>query len=149
VTPLNFPRVAMAAVAAWAISLPMGFLVNQIVLKGIYTANARALRPEAEIIANVPFGYAFMLVGFFVFAYTYAKGYEGGSGPLEGLRFGVIVALLIDCFAIGWEWVTVPINGTMARALMIGYIVEYALYGTVVGAVYRPVPRTPGRAATL
>jgi hypothetical protein len=146
---MNFPRVAVAAVAAWIVSLPMGYLVNDVVLKGVFLANAAALRPEAEVMAGLPIGYGFMLLGFFVFAYTYAKGYEGGSGPLEGLRFGVIVALLIDCFAISWEWVTVPIDRTMAGSLMIGYIVEYALYGAVVGAVYRPTPKVPSRAATL
>src|SRR5262245_653242 len=116
---MNFPRVAAAAVAAWIGSLPIGYVANEIVLKGIFTANAAALRPEAAVAANVPIGYGFMLVGFFVFAYTYAKGYEGGSGPIEGIRFGVIVALLIDCFAWSWYWATVPINGTMAMALMI------------------------------
>ena len=136
---MNFARIAMAAVAAWVVSLPVGYVVNEIVLKGIYMANAQALRPEAEVMANLPVGYGFMLVGFFIFSYAYAKGYEGGSGVMEGLRFGVIVALLIDCFAIAWQWATVPIDGTRAGALMIGYILEYAIYGSVVGLVYKPV----------
>ena len=144
---MNFARIAMAAVAAWVVSLPVGYVVNELVLKGIYVANARALRPEAEVMSNLPVGYGFMLVGFFIFSYAYAKGYEGTSGAMEGLRFGVVVALLINCFAVAWEWATVPIDVTMAGALMIGYVVEYAIYGTVVGLVYKPVMEAKRAAA--
>ena len=135
---MNFARVAMAAVAAWVVSIPVGYVVNEIILKGVYTANATALRVEADVTANLPVAFGFMLVGFFVFAYAYAKGYEGGSGMTEGIRFGVIVALLIDCLSINWWWATTPIHASMAAATMIDYIVEYALYGAIVGAIYRP-----------
>ena len=136
---MNFPRVAMAAVAAWILSLPIGFIVNDVILKDVYRANAAALRPEAAIQANLPLGFAFMLVGFFLFAYAYAKGYEGGSGPMEGLRFGVLIALMIDCFSIVWWYATTPITATMFASTCIDYIVEYSIYGAVVGAIYKPV----------
>jgi hypothetical protein len=144
---MNFTRVAAAAVLAWLASVPVGYVANEIVLKGTFTANAAALRPEADIASNVPIGFAFMLVGFFVFAYTYAKGYEGGSGVIEGIRFGVIVALLIDCFAWSWYWATVPINSAMVMALMIDYVVEFTLYGAIVGAIYKPAAVTKPAAA--
>ena len=51
---MNFGRLAIAAVVAWIVSIPVGFL----------------------------------LVGFFAFAYAYARGFEGGSGVMEGVRFG-------------------------------------------------------------
>ena len=59
------------------------------------------LRPPAEM--NLAFGLAASLLGFFVFAYAYAKGYEGGAGAVEGLRFGVVVGLLLACFSGGVE----------------------------------------------
>jgi hypothetical protein len=138
---MNFARVAAAAVAAWLVSLPIGYVVNEIVLKEIFVANAGALRPEADVQANVPIAFGFMLVGFFAFAYAYAKGYEGGNGPMEGLRFGVLVALMVISFGIVWFWATVPINATMFGAMIVDYVVEYALYGAIVGAIYRPSAR--------
>src|SRR5262245_38535648 len=126
---MNFPRVAMAAVAAWILSLPIGYVVNQIILKDIYTANAAALRPEAAIMANLPIGFGSMLLGFFVFAYVYAKGYEGTSGVMEGVRFGVLVALIIDLMSINWWYATTPISTTMYASTCIDYIVEYSIYG--------------------
>lgn len=136
---MNFPRVAMAAIAAWILSLPIGYLVNEVILADVFAANAAALRPHDVILSNLPLGFGFMLVGFFAFAYAYAKGYEGGSGVLEGVRFGVLVALMIDCFAIVWFYVTTPIDATMFVAMAVDYIVEYSIYGAVVAAIYKPV----------
>jgi hypothetical protein len=146
---MNFARVAAAAVAAWVVSLPVGYVVNEILLKDIYTANAAALRPEAAIQANVPIGFVFTLVGFFAFAYAYAKGYEGTSGAMEGLRFGVLVAVLLICFGLIWAWVTTPIGGTMAAAMMVDAVAEFALYGAVVGAIYKPAAAPARRSAAV
>ncbi|MBM3777133.1 MAG: hypothetical protein FJW23_02690 [Acidimicrobiia bacterium] len=137
---MNFARVGLAALAAWVASIPVGYVVNEVLLAGVHGANAAALRPAADVAANVPFAYLFMLVGFLVFAYAYAKGYEGSSGAVEGLRFGVIVALLVDCFVVSWWWATVPIDWTMAGAMMADYVVELSLYGAIVGVVYKPLP---------
>ena len=144
---MNFARVAIAAVAAWIVSLPVGYIVNEILLKDIYTANAAALRSEAALQANLPIGFAATLVGFFAFAYTYAKGYEGTNGTMEGLRFGVLVAIMVNCFAVVWTYVTSPISAAMVTAMMIDVIVEFALYGAVVGAIYKPAA-IPARRAT-
>ena len=146
---MNFARVAMAAVAAWVVSIPVGYVVNDIILKDTFTANAAVLRPEAEVMANVPLGFVFMLGGFFVFAYVYAKGYEGGQGIMEGIRYGVLVALMINCFAFSWWYITVPINGAMAVSMMIDAIVEYSLYGAIVGAIYKRAGASVARAAAV
>jgi hypothetical protein len=136
---MNFARVAAAAVAAWVVSLPVGYVVNEILLKDLYTANAGAFRPQEALQANLPIGFAFMLVGFFAFAYAYAKGYEGTNGVMEGVRFGVLVAIMLNCFAVVWNYVTTPISGSLVIAIMIDIVVEFALYGAIVGAVYKPV----------
>ncbi len=138
---MNFARIALAAIVAWVVSIPVGYLVNEVILKGIYMANAGALRTEANLNAHLPYAFAFTLVGYFVFAYAYAKGYEGTSGLAEGIRFGVIVALLIDCLSINWWWATTPISYIMAGATMIDYVVEAALYGAIVGMIYKPADK--------
>ncbi len=137
---MNFPRIALAAVAAWIVSLPVGFVVNDFLLAGVYEANRGVMRPEADVTANLPLGFVFLLVGFFAFAYAYAKGYEGGNGVMEGVRFGVLVALIVSGFGLIWQYVLYPIEGTVVAALIVDSIVEFAIYGGVIGALYRPVP---------
>jgi hypothetical protein len=136
---MNFARVAAAAVVAWIVSVPVGYVANEIVLRGLYDANAAAFRPPAALQANLPIGFGLMLIGFLAFAYAYAKGYEGTNGTMEGIRFGVLVAIMIDGFSVVWNYVTTPISGSLSMAMMIDIIVEFALYGAIVGSIYKPL----------
>jgi len=133
---VNFGRVAAAALAAWVVYLAVSPLVNNVLLADLYAQHARVFRPQAEM--NVAFGLAAALVGFFVFAYAYAKGYEGGAGVVEGLRFGVVVGLLLAAFSVAWNYVVLPVSGALAAAWIVDVIVEMAIYGAVVGLVYKP-----------
>jgi len=133
---VNFGRVAAAALAAWVVYLGVSPLVNNVLLADLYAQHARVFRPQAEM--NVAFGLAAALAGFFVFAYAYAKGYEGGAGVVEGLRYGVVVGLLLAAFSVAWNYVVLPVSGALAAAWIVDVIVEMAIYGAVVGLVYKP-----------
>src|SRR5262245_51781241 len=142
---MNYARIVTAAVVAWVVSIGIGFLVNEVLLRDLMLANAAAMRPQEEMVAKLPLGYAFLLVGFLAFAYAYAKGYEGGHGPMEGVRFGVVVALVVIGFGVIWQYIVFPIGGAMAVAGVIDAIVELAIYGAIVGAIYRPAGAGAGR----
>ena len=144
---MNFPRVAMAAVAAWVLYMGMGFLVHGILLRDLYLEYAAVMRPEAQASAILPINFGMVLVGFFAFAYAYAKGYEGGNGVQEGLRFGVLVGIMLCTFVTIWQYMIWPAGPRLLAAWLIDYIVEFALYGMVVGVIYRPVAVSPRRAA--
>ena len=135
---MNLARVAAAAVVVWIVSIGIGYLVNEVLLVDLMVANAAAMRPQAEIMANLPLGFVFLLLGFFAFAYAYAKGYEGGNGIAEGVRFGLLAALIVIGFGVIWQYVAFPISGSMAIAVIIDCIVELAIYGAIVGAIYKP-----------
>jgi hypothetical protein len=144
---MNFGRLAAGAIVAWVVSMGIGFLVNGVLLAGAYAAEAAAFRPQTDM--NLAVGFASTLLGFFVFAYAYAKGYEGTSGVQEGLRYGVIVALLVICFGIVWEYVVFPISARLLTYMIVDTLVEFAIYGSIVGAIYRPAvsARTGARRA--
>jgi hypothetical protein len=137
---MNFGRVASAALVAWVLYLGVGFTVHDLLLRDIYVQHASVMRPDAEQQQILPAAFALALVGFFAFAYAYAKGYEGGQGTQEGLRFGVLVGILLCCFSTIFEYMVFPISRTLLFAWCIDYIVEFAVYGMVVGAIYRPSP---------
>jgi hypothetical protein len=135
---MNLPRVAIAAVVAWVVYLFVSYFVHAVLLADVYMTHRAVMRPEEQASAILPVGFMFALVGFFAFAYSYAKGYEGGSGLQEGLRFGVIVGILLCCFAKIWEYMVWPVPGTLLVIWMLDLIVEFTLYGMIVGLVYRP-----------
>ncbi len=138
---MNLPRVAIAAVVTWVVYLGVSFVVHTMLLVDIYARHRAVMRPEEQANAILPVGFVFALVGFFAFAYAYAKGYEGGSGLQEGLRFGVLVGILICCFAIIWEYMVWPMSGTLLIAWMLDNIIEFTIYGMLVGLIYKPGTR--------
>lgn len=146
---MNFVRIAVAAVTAWALYLGISFVVHGILLRDLYLQHAGALRPEAQASAILPVGFAFALVGFFAFAYAYAKGYEGSSGLQEGLRFGVLVGVLLCCFSGIWSYMVWPMSTRLLMAWLVDYVVEFAIYGMVVGAIYKRGGVPARRAVTV
>jgi hypothetical protein len=133
---MNYSRLALAAIVAWVASLVIGYAVNTYLLAEIYAAHAFLFRPESEM--NLSLGFGVQLLGFFVFAYMYAKGYEGTNELQEGLRFGVLVGLLFICFALVWTYVVQPVSARLAAYWIVDSLVEMAIYGTIVGSIYRP-----------
>jgi hypothetical protein len=139
----------MAAVITWVVSLVVGYVVNTFLFAGLYASNQAVLRSDADITGKLPLGFVFLLLGFFAFAYMYAKGYEGGSGVMEGLRFGLCAAILVTGFGLIWQYVLYPITGTLAVAIIVDSIVEFALYGVIVGVIYKPAAHAVRRPATV
>jgi prepilin signal peptidase PulO-like enzyme (type II secretory pathway) len=135
---MNLSRVALAGFAAWVVFCIVGFVAHAVLMDDLYAAHSAIMRPPADADARLPLSFAVALLGFFAFAYAYAKGYEGGAGIQEGLRFGVLIGVMLIAFVVTWDYMTYPLSRTFLFALVIDYIVEYAIYGAVVGMVYRP-----------
>ena len=134
---MHYGRVVAGAVVAWLAYMVVSPFVNTLLLGDLYARHAAVFRPQDQM--NVVVGFAASAFGFLVFAYAFAKGYEGGSGPLEGLRFGVIVGLLLSCFSVVWNYVTLPLSGALAIAWVVDTIVEMGVYGAIVGLIYKPL----------
>lgn len=146
---MNFGRIAAAAVVSWIASLAIGFFVNTVLFADMARANTPPMRPEADVTGLLPIGFVFLFIAFFAFAYAYAKGYEGGNGVVEGVRFGVVTAILLIGFQIIWQYVVYPITGSYTVAMIVDSIVEMAIYGGIVGAIYKPLPSKVRAPATV
>jgi hypothetical protein len=86
----------------------------------------------------MPAGMAFMFVAIVVLAVIYAMLYRGGSGIIEGARFGA----LIGVFAIGsfvvHNYVNLQIGLKLTIQQAIAYFAEWVIVGLVIGLIYRP-----------
>lgn len=133
---MNFARLSAAALVAWVADMAFGYLVYGVLMRDLFAQHPEVFRPEAE--TNVALGFAASLLGFFVFAYVYAKGYEGGPGLQEGLRCGVLVGLLLVSFAVVWNYVTLRLSGTFGVYMAVATLLEMSLMGIIIGSIYRP-----------
>ena len=61
----------------------------------------------------------------------------------------MLVSLIVIGFGLIWQYVMFPITATYAAAIVIDSIVELALYGAIVGAIYKPAEVARGTAATV
>lgn len=140
---MNVPRLALATVVAWLVFLILHVLVGETLPAEWYGPQRASLRPAEE--ANLAFQTIVALVGFFAFAYAYVKGYEGGSGLWEGLRYGVLVAVMLVAFGLGWVYLTFPISARFAAVRAVETMLEFSLYGVIVGILYKPLSARASR----
>lgn len=136
---MNYARVGLAALAVWVAWFALGFLIHGVMLADVWEALHRegAIRTEAMTRTVMPVGVALALPGALVFAYTYAKGYESGPGLQEGLRFGVLVGLLLVAFGMAWSYVTFRVPVEFLLWMSVATIMQFAALGIVAGVVYR------------
>jgi uncharacterized protein YqgC (DUF456 family) len=61
-----------------------------------YKPDEGVYRSRDAIMHYFPMGIAATFIAIIILAAIYAKGYEGGSGALEGLRFGALIGIFIN-----------------------------------------------------
>jgi putative flippase GtrA len=135
---MNYPRIVLAGFAAWLASIALGYLVNDVWLFRLYQANAWAFRRPDDVAELLPIGLAAQLLACLAFAMAYAKAYGGeGSRIGEGVRYGLIVAIMVDGFAVVWNYVTEPIALRLGVLELVARVGEFGVYGAVVGLIYQ------------
>lgn len=141
---MDFKRVTLAAAVAWLVCMAYGIGVQILVMGDEFAKYAAIFRSEAALNANVPLMLAGSLVAMFALATIYAKGYEGGNGVLEGIRFGVLVAVFVFGFASVGLYGSINIGRRIAVLASVTWFIEMVLVGAVIGFLYKPAPRADG-----
>jgi hypothetical protein len=95
-------------------------------------------RPSEGQMKNMPVAMVTTLVAIVVLAVLYAMIYHGGSGAVEGARFGA----LIGVFAIGTftvhNYVNLNIGWKLTVEQSVAYFTQWVVVGIVIGLIYRP-----------
>jgi hypothetical protein len=138
---MNYSRLALAAVVGTIVDMVYGFAVYGTLLASEFARYPDVFRPIDEINAKIPFLIGGTLVAMFALSYIYAKGYEGGSGIQEGLRFGALIGI----FAVGYiavgNYVVMNIGRRLAASMAVAGFMEWAIVGMALGFMYRPAEK--------
>jgi hypothetical protein len=135
---MNYARVALAAVAATVFDALYGFLVYGMLLAPEFARHPGVYRANDAGQAFLPLMFAGLFVAIAAAAVIYAKGYEGGSGIAEGVRFGVLLGLFVVFAFSGVNYATLIIDGKLALLTAAAGFVEWTAIGAVIGLVYKP-----------
>ena len=142
---MNYGRLVLPAVAATVVDAIYGFLVYGLLLAGDFAMFPGVYRPADVGMAYLPLMFAFLFVALLVVAMIFAKGYEGGSGVAEGVRFGALLGIFVAMAFSVVNYATLNIGRMHSLRMAIAGFVEWTLIGVVIGVVYKPaVPSDRG-----
>jgi hypothetical protein len=145
---MNYGRLALAAVAATVVDAVYGFVVYGNLLTTQFSAYPGVYRSASTQAAYMPYLFGGIFLAMLAAAMIYAKGYEGGSGAMEGVRFGALVGVLEVGYSVIVSYSILNIGGTLMASLAAAGLVEWMVAGVVIGLVYQPLGAgVPRRAA--
>jgi hypothetical protein len=139
---MNWKKFFIAFVAVWIFTFIYGFVFHGKIMHSSYVETSTLWRPDAEFKANFPLLVLGQGVIAFFFTMIFVRGFGSGGGVAGGFRYGILLGLLV-CGANLIRYAVEPLTTTILFGWCIGEIVQFAIAGAIVGAVYKPGP-TPG-----
>lgn len=141
---MNFTRVALASLGGFVAYFAFGGITFGLLpwLKNEYTKYPNVYRSQEGIKSTMPIGMAFMFLSMVVLTILYAMLYQGGSGAVEGARFGALIGLFALGAFVVHNYVNLQIGVRLTVGQGIAYFVEWIITGLVIGLIYRP-PTSP------
>ena len=135
---MNYTRLALAAVVATIVDSCYGFTVYGMLLVGEFGKYPGVYRANEAGQAYLPLMFGGLFVAIVVVTMMYAKGYEGGSGAAEGLRFGLMLGVFVFLAFGGVNYAVLNIGRRLALYAAVAGLVEWTIIGLVIGLVYKP-----------
>ena len=137
---MNWGRVALAAVGAFATIFAMECVIHHGILGEFYKAHAGWWRPEAEMKAMMPIMLAAQVLLAALLVVVYGKGYEANKGGVgQGVRFGLLIGMLLMLPTSLVNFVVYPYPASLISTWLIGGMIELTLVGAVIGLLYKPL----------
>jgi hypothetical protein len=136
---MNYGRLVAAAAAATVVDAVYGFLVYGTLLTNEFGRYPGVYRPNDAGPAYLPLMFLGIFVAMIAVAFIYAKGYDGGPGVVEGLRFGVLVGVFVIGYVAGVNYAILNIGRRLALVTAAAGFFEWLAACAVIGAVYKPV----------
>lgn len=131
---------ALAFVACFVVSQVLGFLIHGLWLNPTYESLSSVWRPKAEMESMMWMMMLTAAVLVFAFCYIFTKGYEG-KGVMEGVRYGLWVALLCAIPQSFDSFVIYPVPLSLAVKWALSGVVYFVILGAVLAAIYKPTVR--------
>ena len=130
---MNSKKFFLAVAAVFVVREVLGFVIHQVLMTPYYQETYSLWRMPEEI--NMGLIYLVSLVWSLLFTYIFTKGYEG-KGPMEGIRYGLLVGLLICVPAAFGTYAVQPITLSLAMAWFVYGTVQVVACGLAAALVY-------------
>lgn len=135
---MDMKKTVIAVIAGFVLQMAGSYLLHSVILMGSYTATSDLWRTQDAM------GHRMwvMIVAQFLFTLgavlIYQRGVERKSPVGQGIRYGILLALVSIVPASLIEYVTVPIPHTIAFHWVVGEGVQCLLLGLLIAFICQP-----------
>ena len=134
----SFGGWVVATIVSYILLTTMEVLVHGALLVSRYAELGSHWLPEPVMRSRAWLMWIGYLIFAMLFPYIYTRGYRGGSGPAEGLLYGLWIGLLIFLPRTLLNLSTLSIDGVIMGTWGVAGLIESMIVGVVVGSIYRP-----------
>ena len=137
---MNLTRIVLAALGGFVAYFAFGGLAFVLLpsMKTEFAKYPAVYRDSEGIKSTMPFGMAAMLIAILALTVMYALMYQGGSGAMEGARFGALIGIFAFGAFVVHNYVNLNIGLALTIQQGIAYFIEWVVTGVVIGLIYRP-----------
>jgi hypothetical protein len=132
---MNWTKFFIAFIATWIFIFIFEWVFHGMLMHDSYAATSALWRPQTEI--SMPLLVAGQGVIAFFFTMIFVRGFGSGGGLGGGLRYGILLGLL-GCGANIIQYAVQPLTTNILMSWCIGGVIEMAIAGLIVGALYKP-----------
>ena len=86
----------------------------------------------------MPIGIVATFIAILVVAIIFAMIHQGGSGPAEAARLGVLIGIFAVCNVLH-NYMNLNIGLKLALGQAAAYFVQWTIVGIVIGLIYKPL----------
>ena len=130
---VNSKKFFLAVAAVFVVHEVLGFIIHQVLLTPYYQETYSLWRMPEEM--NLSLIYLVAVIWSLLFTYIFTKGYEG-KGPMEGIRYGLLVGLLISVPMAFTTYAVQPITLSLAMAWFVYGTIQVVACGLAAALVY-------------
>jgi ABC-type multidrug transport system permease subunit len=136
---MNWKKFWLAALLVYLAYLATTFIIHSLILGGYYMKPdvQSALRPEEEMNKFSWLRFVTMAVFAFFFTFIFTKGYER-KGVVEGVRFGIYIALFTFFVTSFEQFIIYPIPYAVVWYWIVAGLIQSVLMGIIAALVYKP-----------
>lgn len=130
---MNTKKLFLAGIVGFVVMFSISGLWYMLLMSGFYETEGSAVNKAEVSFLFIALGY---LVMSFLMAYVYPFGYKGGPPVKEGLRFGIVMGLLIWLSANLVLYGAYNVTLSMTLVDSVYHIVEEGIGGLVIALIY-------------
>ena len=133
-------RIIPAIVACFVLLSAGGYLIHDVWLADAYLETIAIWRPQDSMLTHLWAAYVANLILAAAAVLIYTRGVESKPWLGQGIRFGILLALVTAVPQSLVQWVVLPVSYRLAAQWIVGEGLLAVLVGILVAAVCRPQP---------